>query len=73
MISTRFASIALAVLVTQMEVFNRLLNTVDITAVQLLWAALPAVGLLLLWELGKLIVRRIARSSRNAQAGAPQQ
>ena len=61
--------IALAVLVTQMDVFNRLLNTVDINTVQFLWAVVPAVGLLLLWELGKLIVRQTDRASSPAPSG----
>jgi Ca2+-transporting ATPase len=61
--------IALAVLVTQMDVFHRLLNTVDINVVQFLWAVVPAVGLLLLWELGKLIARRAGRSLSPAAAG----
>jgi Ca2+-transporting ATPase len=50
--------IALAVLVTQMDVFHRLLNTVEIDAVQFLWAVVPAAGLLVLWEIGKLIARQ---------------
>ncbi|MCE3554633.1 cation-transporting P-type ATPase [Pseudonocardia sp. RS11V-5] len=54
------AEIVLAVLVTQTDVFNRLLNTVDITAVQFLWAAVPPVGLLLLWEAGKAVGRRVS-------------
>jgi Ca2+-transporting ATPase len=49
---------ALAVLVTQMDLFHRLLGTVDITAQQFGWALLPAIALVLLWELGKLIARR---------------
>jgi Ca2+-transporting ATPase len=61
--------IALAVLVSQMEVFHRLLNTVEINTVQFLWAVVPAVGLLLLWELGKLIARRAGRSLSPAAAG----
>src|SRR5690349_19531102 len=60
--------IALAVLVTQMDVFNRLLNTVDINTVQFLWAVVPAVGLLALWELGKLIARRVERAPGHAPA-----
>jgi P-type Ca2+ transporter type 2C len=48
----------LAVLVTQMDVFNRLLGTVQINLRQFGWALVPAVALLALWELGKLIVRR---------------
>ncbi|ALE75229.1 ATPase [Pseudonocardia sp. EC080625-04] len=52
--------IALAVLVGQSDVFHRLLGTVDISAVQFLWAIVPAVGLLLLWEGGKAVGRRQA-------------
>ena len=48
----------LAVLVTQMDVFHRLLGTVDINLRQFGWALVPAVALLVLWELGKLIARR---------------
>jgi len=62
--------IALAVLVTQMDVFHRLLNTVDINTVQFLWAVVPAVGLLLLWEIGKLIARRGERAPSPAPSGA---
>ncbi|MBO0874029.1 MAG: HAD-IC family P-type ATPase, partial [Pseudonocardia sp.] len=58
--------IALAVLVTQMDVFHRLLGTVDINAVQFLLAVVPAVGLLLLWELGKLVARRAEPASNPA-------
>src|SRR5215475_888754 len=60
----------LAVLVTQMDVFHRLLGTVDINLRQFGWALVPAVALLVLWELGKLIARRAAasRSSRAPQA-----
>ena len=60
--------IALAVLVTQMDVFNRLLNTVRIDAVQFLWAVVPAAGLLILWEIGKLIARQ-ARTADGAPVG----
>ena len=48
----------LAVLVTQMDVFNRLLGTVQINLREFGWALLPAIALLLLWELGKYIARR---------------
>jgi Ca2+-transporting ATPase len=58
----------LAVLVTQMDLFHRLLGTTDITAQQFGWALLPAVALLVLWELGKLAVRR---SRATAQTGSP--
>jgi P-type Ca2+ transporter type 2C len=62
----------LAVLVTQMDVFHRLLGTVDINLRQFGWALVPAVALLLLWELGKLIARRAAasRASQTPQASA---
>ena len=48
----------LAVLVTQMDVFNRLLGTVQLNLREFGWALLPAIALLLLWELGKYIARR---------------
>jgi Ca2+-transporting ATPase len=47
----------LAVLVTQMDVFHRLLGTTSITMGQFGWALLPALALLVLWEGGKLIAR----------------
>jgi Ca2+-transporting ATPase len=50
--------LVLAVLVTQMDVFNRLLDTTPIDAQQFAWALVPAIVLLLLWELGKLLARR---------------
>jgi len=46
------------VLVTQMDAFNRLLGTVQINLRQFAWALVPAIALLALWELGKLIARR---------------
>jgi P-type Ca2+ transporter type 2C len=48
----------LAVLVTQMDVFNRLLGTTQINLRQFGWALIPALALLLLWELGKYVARR---------------
>jgi P-type Ca2+ transporter type 2C len=50
--------LVLAVLVTQMDVFNRLLDTTPINARQFAWALVPAIVLLFLWELGKLVARR---------------
>jgi Ca2+-transporting ATPase len=50
----------LAVLVTQMDLFNRLLGTAQLNLRQFGWALVPPVVLLLLWELGKLIARRSA-------------
>jgi Ca2+-transporting ATPase len=49
--------VALAVLVTQMDVFNRLLGTTPITLAQFGWALVPALVLLVVWEVGKLAVR----------------
>jgi P-type Ca2+ transporter type 2C len=49
---------ALAVLVTRMDVFNHLLGTVQLNLRPFGWALVPALALLLLWELGKYITRR---------------
>ncbi|WP_345538345.1 HAD-IC family P-type ATPase [Phytohabitans rumicis] len=51
---------ALAVFVTQMDAFRRILGTVEINALQFAWALVPPIALLILWELGKLLVRRFA-------------
>ncbi|MFB6984356.1 cation-translocating P-type ATPase [Streptomyces scopuliridis] len=48
----------LAVLVTQMDGFRRILGTTQINARQFGWALLAALALLLLWELGKFLARR---------------
>lgn len=48
----------LAVLVTQLDGFRRILGTTQINARQFGWALLAALALLLLWELGKLLARR---------------
>ncbi len=53
----------LAVLVTQMDVFQRLLGTTSINLREFAWALVPAIALLILWEIGKWIARR----SMNAQ------
>jgi Ca2+-transporting ATPase len=47
----------LAVLVTQMDAFRRILGTTEITLRQFGWALLAPVALLLLWESGKLLAR----------------
>jgi Ca2+-transporting ATPase len=57
-----FGEFVLAVLVTQMDVFNRLLGTVPLNLSQFAWALVPALALLMLWELGKLIARRTSRA-----------
>ncbi len=63
---TALVEIALAVLVTQMDTFNRLLGTRPLTAGQFGLALAAAVLLLGLWELGKLIARRQASGSPRA-------
>ena len=60
----------LAVLVTQMDVFHRLLGTTDINLRQFGWALVPALALLVLWELGKLIARRSAARASKSPATA---
>jgi Ca2+-transporting ATPase len=49
---------ALAVLVTQLDGFQRLLGTTQLNMKQFAWALVPAIALLILWELGKLLARR---------------
>ena len=51
----------LAVLVTQMDGFRRLLGTTEINMAQFGWALVPAIALLVLWELGKFLARRSRR------------
>jgi P-type Ca2+ transporter type 2C len=55
---TAVAELALAVAVTQMDLFNRLLDTTPLKAPQFGLALGSAVLLLALWEGGKLIARR---------------
>jgi Ca2+-transporting ATPase len=61
----------LAVLVTQMDVFNRLLGTAQINLRQFGWALVPAIALLALWELGKLLARRSAAHAIHYHQGGP--
>jgi Ca2+-transporting ATPase len=65
---TAVAELALAVAVTQMDLFNRLLDTSPLKAPQFGLALGSAVLLLVLWEGGKLIARRreAASTSHNA-------
>jgi P-type Ca2+ transporter type 2C len=58
----------LAVLVTQMDVFHRLLGTTQLNLRQFGWALVPALALLALWELGKLITRRPAAQANPSAA-----
>src|SRR5262249_62042894 len=61
---TAVAEIALAVLITQMDLFNRLLHTTPLKAGQFGLALAAAVLLFALWEIGKLIARRSAARAR---------
>jgi P-type Ca2+ transporter type 2C len=55
---TAAAELGLAVLITQMDLFNRLLKTTPLTSPQFGLSVGSAVLLLVLWEIGKLIARR---------------
>jgi len=55
---TAVAELALAVMITQMDLFNRLLKTTPLTSPQFGLSVGSAVLLLVLWEIGKLIARR---------------
>ncbi|MGA8372297.1 MAG: cation-translocating P-type ATPase C-terminal domain-containing protein, partial [Acidimicrobiales bacterium] len=48
---------ALAVLTTQMDALRRILDTTQLNLREWGWALVPAIGLLGLWELGKLLAR----------------
>jgi Ca2+-transporting ATPase len=48
----------LAVLTTQMDALRRILGTTDLNMKQFRWALIPAIALLGLWELSKLVARR---------------
>jgi Ca2+-transporting ATPase len=52
----------LALLVTQLDVLRRLLDTVRLDAAQLLWSLVPALVLLAVWEAGKAVARRRLRA-----------
>jgi Ca2+-transporting ATPase len=59
---TALAEIALAVMVTQMDLFNRLLDTVPLTAPQFGLSLGSALLLLALWEIGKALAVLRAQS-----------
>jgi P-type Ca2+ transporter type 2C len=61
---TAVIEIALAYLITQADFLNVLLGTKQLTFAQWGLGLLAAVGLLLLWELGKLIARRGGTAAR---------
>src|SRR5262249_50684786 len=57
--------VVLAGLTTQMDALRRLLGTTEINLREFAWALVPALALLLLWELGKLLARRSASRAAN--------
>ncbi|HEY7594773.1 MAG TPA: HAD-IC family P-type ATPase [Actinophytocola sp.] len=59
---TMFGEFALAVLAVQTDAFHTLLGTTKLSMQQFAWALIPAVALLLLWELGKLVARRASHA-----------
>jgi len=63
---TAVGEFVVAVLTTQMEALRRILGTVELDMRQFAWALLPAVALLILWEVGKLVVRRRTGASSSA-------
>jgi Ca2+-transporting ATPase len=67
---TAASELALAVMVTQMDLFNRLLDTTPLRAGQFALAVASAVALLGLWELGKLLARRREASQPPSLGGA---
>ncbi len=69
------AELGLAVMVTQLDLFNRLLDTVPLKAGQFGLALASAVLLLALWEVGKLLARRrtsVAPSGSRPRAATAQ-
>ncbi len=64
-----FIELALAVLTTQMDALRRILDTTQLNLGEWGWALVPAVGLLVLWELGKLLVRWRAHGEAPVGAG----
>ena len=55
---TAAGEIVLAVLITHMDAMRTVFGTVQLTRSQWALAFVPAVVLILLWEVGKLIARR---------------
>jgi Ca2+-transporting ATPase len=68
---TALAELVLAVLITQMDVLRRLFGTVELSMAQWSLALVPAVALFFLWELGKLIARRLAVDDLAPSAATP--
>jgi Ca2+-transporting ATPase len=64
------AELALAVIVTQMDLFNRLLDTAPLKVGQFGLALGAAVLLFALWEIGKLIARRSTSGKKPRGSGS---
>jgi P-type Ca2+ transporter type 2C len=62
--------VVLAVLTTQMDALRRILDTTPLNVREFGWALVPALGLLLLWELGKLVARRFVTQESPTVTGA---
>ena len=60
----------LAVLVTQTDVFNRLLGTTSLNMKEFAWALVPALALMALWEVGKLAARHRRQFERRGRSSA---
>ncbi len=63
--------VILAVLITQMDALRRLLDTTDLNVREFGWALVPAVGLFIIWELGKLLARHYESTSSPALETIP--
>jgi P-type Ca2+ transporter type 2C len=59
---TMLGKFVIAVMAVQMDGFQKLLGTTDLTMAQFGWALPPAVALLLLWEIGKAVARALPAS-----------
>ena len=54
-----------------MDALRRILDTTQLNLREFGWALVPAIGLLMLWELGKFLARWRAPAPMAALAGAP--
>ena len=67
---TALIEVVPAILITQFDALRRLLGTTEPTTAQWALAFVPAIGLFLLWELGKAIARRSAKSPQTVRPSA---
>ena len=66
---TALAEVVLAVLITQLDGLRTLFGTVEITREQWALAALPAVLLIVIWEIGKLVARQTSHAEEAPPPG----